>query len=628
MQSLLEYLKAAPKTYLIKTHRRENPNEGLLQATQVVGSVFAWACASSRTTKILGSLNALELHILALVYCSENRGLAESELLASMDRKFQTPLLNALAKLEYELLIFTHKGGATSFHGFSEFVENILAFTFEKSIKTAGATPHWISHNNFLLSHVCHFLGQAALGGMKITQNGDMHRKDKNALAAHFTSSEKLSVSIPSDEAQFITQCAIDKGWILEDAGDIWLCDVGRNFVKQDRYSAFREILSWWQEQRILGIKEVLKAWQQLDSSEPKAYTIDSWAQLLWVYAGQKKKKISEDSTGCTWETLPRTLQELWLLGIVDFGLDKGKILSVRLVPKSASLLERNTNDSDSQKNMAPISLANLESLVPIQTDLEKQFYLELVGHRANDEMMVKYHFNKQSVVHGLQSGFPMQTFEALLTWLRYEPAATRTLMEWASSYASAIFLDTIVLKVSDPKRLHELLEIPQLQELMQEYIPNYGFILAKSAKAQVRELLHQFGLMPGDSQAQRPELKPILNTDIDSIWAKPNFNLADPQYWEGLPQRVPISASAIEKNSAAPVEQGNPEKIKLIEKAIKLGKKIEFTFPLGQSKRIFVSPLGVIKHKEPFKLIGTEQGSGHRNEYLLDEIKALKSAE
>ena len=43
MLSLADFLTNAPKTYVIRLHRRQHPGEGLLQANRVTQLVFDWA---------------------------------------------------------------------------------------------------------------------------------------------------------------------------------------------------------------------------------------------------------------------------------------------------------------------------------------------------------------------------------------------------------------------------------------------------------------------------------------------------------------------------------------------------------------------------------------------------------
>ncbi len=66
-------------------------------------------------------------------------------------------------------------------------------------------------------------------------------------------------------------------------------------------------------------------------------------------------------------------------------------------------------------------------------------------------------------------------------------------------------------------------------------------------------------------------------------------------------------------------------EKVSLVESAIDAGSELELK--LGdKSDRVVVSPILLIKHRNPAKIIGIERETGHRNEYILDQIRFLRA--
>jgi hypothetical protein len=67
---------------------------------------------------------------------------------------------------------------------------------------------------------------------------------------------------------------------------------------------------------------------------------------------------------------------------------------------------------------------------------------------------------------------------------------------------------------------------------------------------------------------------------------------------------------------------------IETLEAAIATEKTIEFSYPAPLPKRITLRPLLLLKHRDPVKLIGIEADSGHRNEYVLENMKALRIVE
>src|SRR6185503_9770450 len=117
----LEFLTAAPKTYVIKLHRKERPGEGLMQAAKVNQLVYDWAVDPERIDKMLEEIEAPGRYLLSLVYVSGDRGAAEEELLSAHEALQPSQAALLLGKLELELLIHSRQGdGPRTYHGFEE----------------------------------------------------------------------------------------------------------------------------------------------------------------------------------------------------------------------------------------------------------------------------------------------------------------------------------------------------------------------------------------------------------------------------------------------------------------------------------------------------------------------------
>jgi hypothetical protein len=322
----------------------------------------------------------------------------------------------------------------------------------------------------------------------------------------------------------------------------------------------------------------------------------------------------------------------MWLLGLADFGMAKGRIAWLRpdreaiarlgLAEKGAAPVQTDAAAS------RPISLPNLESLVPLDSPLGRLHPLELVAQKSNDEFMGRYRFTKESVIQGLQAGLGMDAFKDLLGWLGFEAPARQTLLEWASTYASTLFMDALVLKVSDPVRFRELKEIPQFLELVTEVIPEYGFILSRQNKPRVKELLQHFGLVPGEDARRTLDLGPVSLSGSAQAWDLSRPDAGPPAYRESPGSLRAPPQQPQEKNGQATREQELAVKIETLESAIAGEKKVEFSYAAPILKRISLKPLLLLKHKDPVKLIGIESDSGHRNEYVLEQVKALRIME
>lgn len=630
MLSLLEFLTAAPKSFVIKLHRRESPGEGLLPAARAIQLTHAWVLRADRVAQALQEADAQGRYLLALVYLAEDRGASESELLSAQEGFPPSQAALLLSRLEQEMLVYTRQGdSARSYHGFEELADPVLSAVLPGFwIASAGAgEANWISFRPFLSAHLAHFLGQVELGAVKITQGGEMHRKDSQELAARFSFGERLSAAIPGEEVQFLLRFAVQAGLLAQEEGVLRLAAQGKAFLRLPRSEAEASLRAWWMERRLKGFRHALKALSAFGPAEESAPATRaaSAANLLWIHGGPQRKGYQDSKSAFTWENLPRALQELWLLGLVDFGMLKGRIAWVRAAKGLAGLLAGQPAEGAPPR---PVSLPNLETLVPLDAPLDWQRRLDLVAVKSNDEFMARYRFTKESVIRGLQAGLRMDEFKELLAWLGFEAPAQRTLLDWASTYASTLFMDALVLRVSDPLRLKELQEIPQFMELVTETIPGFGFTLPRQHKAQVRELLQHFGLVPGEDARRVPQHEPVVLENASGTWELPFPEPGPPAYREipSLPRSV--QAPAADRQSPAAREQDIAERLDAIETAIQNDRQVEFSYHAPTPRQITLKPLMLLRHRSPVKLIGIEVDSGHRNEYLLDQVKSLRLVE
>jgi len=383
----------------------------------------------------------------------------------------------------------------------------------------------------------------------------------------------------------------------------------------------------WWLRARLRGLSAILVNFAA-GPSESLVFKAATWANLLWIHSGSYRKSYMDPKSAFTWENLPRALQEMWLLGLADFGMAKGRIAWVRPDREAMARAVSSTEPAPAPAAARPISLPNLETLVPLDSPLERLEQIELVALKSNDEFIGRWRFTKESVIKGLQTGLSPEKFKDLLTWLGFEAHARQTLLEWAATYSSTLFLDTLVLKVSDPMRFRELQEIPQFLELISEIIPGYGFTLNRQNKPRVRELLQHFGLVPGEDARRIVELAPVVLAGAAQAWDFALPESGPPGYRETPGNMRAQPAQPQDKASLASREQELSAKMETLEAAIAEGKKVEFSYAAPTLKRIAFKPLLILKHKNPPKVIGIEADSGHRNEYVLEQMKALKVME
>jgi hypothetical protein len=270
--------------------------------------------------------------------------------------------------------------------------------------------------------------------------------------------------------------------------------------------------------------------------------------------------------------------------------------------------------------------LPNFEALVPGSIPLNRLFQIELFAARENDERVIRYRFTKDSVVSGLRAGLGVGLLEEVAGWLGFEAPARRVLAEWAATYASASFRDLFVLRVRDAARFADLEAFPRFMDLVTEVIPGYGFALPRSARERARELLRAFDLQPGDETETRGAAKrPVFGEGADAAWTLPAFAHGEAAYRHAAPVR---KEGAGVREEAAPVRGETPaRRLRDLEGAIAAQRVVEFTYGDG-TVRVRAQPLHVLRNRAPMKLIAVDLASGHRNEYDLDRMLALRVGE
>ncbi len=622
MQSLLEYLASAPKTHLAKLHRRDYPEAGLQPAAKVVEAVQARALDAERMRGVLRGLEKEGRRLLLAVYVAEERGMSEAELARGCEGgPSQAAFL--LSTLEYELLVFSREGEGRSYHGFREMaphlVPDLLAeFAGPEAPPDDDGRAVWISNSAHVTSHLCHFLAQAARGELRATQAGELHRKSLQDLAYGFSYGDALSRTVAAEEVVFLFAFAAESGLLgVDDDGVLRLSPLAPAFLDEGRAEIARKLREWW-FRRMRGMERTLNALAAVGS----AYGVATLAPLFTVYAGwEKRAKASELST---WENLPRPLRELWMLGGVDFAMSKGRIRWGRIMAGA--------DDSDAAHRSAesPRGLPNLEALVPIGAPMSRQFQVELLASRDNDEALTRFRFTKESVVKGLQAGVTAEAMRELAGWLGFEAAARRSLDDWAASYVTTAFREVFMLRVRDGERFRELEEFPQFMELVTEVIPGYGFALPKSAKIRARELLRVFDLLPGEETPAERTLRSVIPDGADSR-PSPSFAHGEIAYRHVPPMRQEMpSLEEREKGGRAKAEETLTQRLQTLEAAIHQQRPVEFAYAngAGVNRRVQAQPLHVLRNREPVKLIAVELGTGHRNEYRLDQVQGLRVIE
>lgn len=630
MQSLSDFLASAPKPHLSKLYRRDHPDAGLVSGAKVSAAVLERALDSGRVHDVLEAMEPEGRRLLLAVYASEERGMLEAELVRGCEGGASAAGY-WLGLFEYELLVLRREGEHRSYHGFREFAPALLPRLLEEfapAVALPGETA-WIGNAAHVSSHLCHMLARAARGELRLTQTGEMHRKSLQDLARGFGTGTMLSSAVAEEEAVFLFRFAVDCDLLAEENGVLRLSPLAAEWMEGGGEELSRRLRDWWLRRRSRGLARLLDALSGDAAGAPEeapaspgspSRAVAGVTPVFSVYEGWDKTRARPTSELTTWENLPRLLRELWLVGGAEFAMSRGRIRWVRVL-SAADRAEVAEAGAESARG-----LPNFEALVPTAIPLDRLFQIELLAVRENDERVTRYRFTKDSVIAGLRAGLGTDLLEELAGWLGFDAPVQRVLSEWAASYASTVFRDVFMLRVHDEGRFTELEGFPQFMELVTETIPGYGFVLPRAMRERARELLRVFDLLPGDETESVPAARrrPVISEAVEAAWSLPVFPHGEADYRHVAPVRREDAAG---RDAGRGREETPAQRLRALENAIAAQRNVEFNYGSGGA-RLRVQPLHVLRNRDPMKLIAVDMASGHRNEYALDQMKAVRVGE
>jgi len=630
VQSLSDFLASAPKPHLSKLYRRDHPDAGLVSGAKVSAAVLERALDSGRVHDVLEAMEPEGRRLLLAVYASEERGMLEAELVRGCEGGASAAGY-WLGLFEYELLVLRREGEHRSYHGFREFAPALLPRLLEEfapAVALPGETA-WIGNAAHVSSHLCHMLARAARGELRLTQTGEMHRKSLQDLARGFGTGTMLSSAVAEEEAVFLFRFAVDCDLLAEENGVLRLSPLAAEWMEGGGEELSRRLRDWWLRRRSRGLARLLDALSGDAAGAPEeapaspgspSRAVAGVTPVFSVYEGWDKTRARPTSELTTWENLPRLLRELWLAGGAEFAMSRGRIRWVRVL-SAADRAEVAEAGAESARG-----LPNFEALVPTAIPLDRLFQIELLAVRENDERVTRYRFTKDSVIAGLRAGLGTDLLEELAGWLGFDAPVQRVLSEWAASYASTVFRDVFMLRVHDEGRFTELEGFPQFMELVTETIPGYGFVLPRAMRERARELLRVFDLLPGDETESVPAARrrPVISEAVEAAWSLPVFPHGEADYRHVAPVRREDAAG---RDAGRGREETPAQRLRALENAIAAQRNVEFNYGSGGA-RLRVQPLHVLRNRDPMKLIAVDMASGHRNEYALDQMKAVRGGE
>lgn len=486
MFDLNTFFDGMSKPILRAAHAKAYGHQGLLNNALIQSEVVSYYSNKKRVAELFSKMESWQQRCLNLIYHSGSRGLSFNELRltipVSKNRDLQAFLLNMCR--EY-LLWRSSSANSAVYYGFADFMG---CFTIASEVAVQNNVG-FVSFQNLLDWHVCLVLSYAMRKELKINTNGTIHRRSYQICVDAFLASKQISERAAENELSLIFNFMIANNWLEQEDSFLVPSEATLEFVRKNGFRLHQDIVSWWLKERFHGDRAHC-AQLLSELSQPKSIVDASY--LMWVM--DPSSRLQDKSRDLAWDYLPRTLRELWLLGLVNFKMEKGKISAVALSQSGSDWISK-AIASIPEQNIS--CLPNFELIASTGTSPRVLFTLACLAKVENDEMFLRFVLNKETYVQGLKCGLSESEVEHFKSWIKPPENVADTIKEWNDSYYGAKVQTVRLLKIANAEVLADLSRFPQFVEYTEEYIPNYGFILKPEMEHRVFEILESFGYCP-----------------------------------------------------------------------------------------------------------------------------------
>lgn len=525
MLELGVYFDGMSKTQLRDVHAKAYGKKGLLNNSLIQTEVIAYFNDKIRIADIFNKMEPWQRRCLNLVYHSGPRGLTYNELRLTVNVAKNRELKLFLLSMCREYLLWrTQNSSNPVYHGFKNFA-GCFDLSAEESV---DLTQPSFSYGNLIDWHVCQVLSYAKKGELKVNANGSLNRRCYQQCVDGFLTVARLSPKAAESELSLIFNFLIQNQWLELENNTLYPSEKAMNFLKKNGFRLHQDILVWWVKDRFHGDTNhcagLLKALSQ-------GMNITDASFLFWVM--DPSYRILERNKALAWEYLPRPLREMWLLGLVDFQIQKDKSSS-----KITGVVISQPGKDWAISSIMPLpepsvsALPNFDLIASVGTSPRVLFVLGCLAEVKNDEAYLSFSLNKECYLRGLKCGLPESEIELFRTWIKPPVNVASTLEEWNASFYGARVRTVRLLKLDDKNTMEELSKFPQFMDCAEEYIPGYGFILQAERESRAFEILENFGYCPfvdGNSENRLPAPADEWKKDFSINWpetASPDYEL------------------------------------------------------------------------------------------------------
>ena len=523
MFDLNAFFDGMSKPLLRNAHAKAFGHKGLLNNALIQDETLGFYNDKNRASGLFQKMEPWQRHCLNLIYNSSSRGLTFNELRLTVPvskcRDLQAFLLNMCR----EYLLWRAPSGNTSvYYGFSNFVG-----LFDEPLKEATVGKGVdVFYQNLVDWHICQVLALAMAGELKVNNSNLLHRRSYQICTDAFTSAKHISEHAAENELSLIFNFLTNNNWLELEDTYLVPTETALEFIRKNGFRLHQDLLSWWLKERFRGDRShCVRLLKMIETPRPAPQA----ASIFWVM--DPTFRLQEKDGAVAWEHLPRPLRELWILGLVRFTLENGKIVAVSLDQAGRDWIESSIA-SIPEQNIS--CLPNFELIASTGTSPRVLLMLACLTKVENDEVYLRFSLNHESYIRGLKCGIAESEIENFKSWIKPPVNVESTIAEWNSSYYGARVQTVRLLKIENTDVLNELSRFPQFMECTNEFIAGYGFVLKPELESRAFDILTNYGYSPfverknvNRSTAPTEEWR----KDFSGIWPEakaPDYDLKD----------------------------------------------------------------------------------------------------
>lgn len=522
MLDLNAFFDGMSKPILRAAHAKAFGKKGLLNNALILQETLDFFCNKERVSTLFSKMEPWQRRCLNLLYHSGARGLTFNELRLTVPVNKNRDLQTFLLSMCREFVLWRTSTSSPVYQGFSDFIG---CFEIPDESELDDTLPV-SSYNRMLEWHVCFVLSLAQRRELRINTNGTLHRRGRMLCVEAFAMARRLSEKACDNELTLIFSFLTQNDWLEQDDGFLVPSEKGLSFLRKNGFRMHQDIQNWWLESRFRGDRGHL---EQLLNALNNVKGVSEVAFLFWVM--DPSYRILERNKVLPWEYLPRPLRELWLLGLVNFRMQQGKVASVEISDGGKEWLSPSTAQLPKTNISA---LPNFDVIVSVDTSPRVLFTLACLANAKNDENILCFTLDKETYLAGLKSGLLESEIEHFCDWIQPPANVLSTLDEWNSAFYGVRVRSVRLMKIENKEILSELSRFAQFMECAEEFIPGYGFILKAEKEQFAFEILENFGYCPFvnvSMENRKPASDDEWRKEFLVAWpksGKPDYDLKD----------------------------------------------------------------------------------------------------